>query len=112
MNMNIYEVVFWGSKGKADAADTIYLVRAPDFHAAIDEVQRNASWSDHRGNSHWPDTVYEVGVDLSPLTVAGPCVLRGPYFAFAYNHGWKAWSRKISDSVDIDEWEAKVPSIE
>jgi len=32
--MKIFEVIFWGSKGKEEAKDTIYLVRATDFRAA------------------------------------------------------------------------------
>jgi len=30
-----------GSRGNADAEDTIYLVRAPDFRAAVEDVLRN-----------------------------------------------------------------------
>src|SRR2546430_101116 len=45
--MNIYEVIFWGSHGKGNAEDTIYLVRAPDFLAAVEDAQRNGSPSQH-----------------------------------------------------------------
>jgi hypothetical protein len=47
--MKLYEVIFWGSHGNGDAEDTIYLFRAPDFRAALDEVSTNASPSNHGG---------------------------------------------------------------
>ena len=93
--MNIYEVVFLGSHGEPDAEDTIYLVRALDFRSAIEEVVRNCSPWDHNGcRSKFADAIYEVGRDLSPFADKHPTVLRGPYFAFATNFGWRSWSRK------------------
>ncbi len=41
--MKLYEVIFWGSHGSRPNKDTIYLVRAHDFKAAVDEVRTNAS---------------------------------------------------------------------
>jgi hypothetical protein len=93
--MNIYEVVFYGSHGDPDAEDTIYLVRAPDFRAAIEDVARNGSPREHNGcRSDLADAVYELGQDSSPYADRNPRILRGPYFAFAYNCGWRSWVRE------------------
>ena len=64
--MKLYEVIFWGSHGDRPNKDTIYLVRAQDFKAAVDEVSTNASPS-HHGGERFPlaHVVYEVGEDLS-----------------------------------------------
>jgi hypothetical protein len=106
--MNLYEVVFWGSKGDGNAEDTIYLVRASDFKAAVEDVQRNASPQNHNGERRpLAHVVYEVGVDQSPLAEANPKILRGPYFAFAYNCGWNAWERKMVDAQYTNDWEPK-----
>ena len=107
--MKLYEVIFSGSGGNPDAEDTIYLVRAPDFRAALEDVERNASSSDHNGErSPLAHAVYEVGTDLSPYAASNPHILRGPYFAFAHNHGWRAWHRKIEGSNYTNEWEEDV----
>ena len=104
--MKLFEVIFWGSHGDGNAKDTIYLVRAPDFRTAIEDVQCNASPSDHNGDAdRLAHVVYEVGTDLSPYAESDPCILRGPYFASAYNRGWKAWHRKIEGSSYSHEWE-------
>lgn len=105
--MNIYEVIFLGSRGKGDSEDTIYLVRAPDFLTAVEDVQRNGSPSQHGTRSPFADIVYEVGVDLSSHADTNPRILRGPYFAFAYNFGWKSWERKSEDANHTNEWEEK-----
>jgi hypothetical protein len=107
--MNLYEVIHWGSHGKADSEDTIYLVRASGFRAAIEHVQRNTSPSDRNGKSgQLAHIVYELGMDSSPLADSDhPRTLRGPYFKFAYNYGWKSWERKIKGSEYTNEWEEK-----
>jgi hypothetical protein len=107
--MNIYEVIFLASHGKRDSEDTIYLVRASDFRTAVEHVQHNTSPSDHNGvNAPQAHAVYEVGVDLSPYADSNhPCTLRGPYFAFAVNRGWKAWRRKMEGADYTNEWEAE-----
>lgn len=103
--MNIYEVVFWGSHGDGNAEDTIYLVRAPDFRTAVEDVQRNGGVSEYRnGLDSRADNVHEVGVDLSPYAEKNPCILRGPYFAFAVNRGWRSWSRKMKEGEPTNEW--------
>jgi hypothetical protein len=104
--MNLYEVIYWGSHGDGNAKDTIYLVRASDFRAAVEHVQWNISASDHNGESGiLADVVYEIGVDSSPSAASNhPCTLRGPYFAFAYNSGWKSWKRKMTGSKYTNEW--------
>ncbi len=104
--MKIYEVIFWGSHGERPNKDTIYLVRAEDFKAAVEEVAKNASPRDH-GGERFPlaHVVYEVGEDLSPSPEDQPRILRGPYFESAYNRGWKAWHRKIEGSDYTKEWE-------
>ena len=106
--MKIYEVIFWGSHGKGDDEDTIYLVRASDFRAAVEDVQCNASPSNHNGERFpFAHVVHEVGTDLSPYADANPRILRGPYFAHAYNFGWKSWHRKIEGSDYTNDWEEK-----
>jgi|SRR4051812_27414258 hypothetical protein len=99
--MKIFEVVFWNSHGKPNSEDTIYLVRAPDFRSAFEDVQRNGSPTRNGTNSSIADVVYEVGVDLSPYADSNPCILRGPYFATATNFGWNSWARKIETT---NEW--------
>ena len=106
--MNLYEVIFNSSYGKADGdKDTIYLVSAPDFKSAVDEVWRNASPSNH-GGAQFPlaDVVYEIGVKASCENEAiNTRILRGPYIQCAYNYCWKSWRRKIVGSEKTDEWE-------
>jgi len=104
--MKLYEVIFWGSRGNGDAEDTIYFVRAPDFRAAVDEVSTNASPSYH-GGERFPlaHVVYEVGSDASLSGESRQQILRGPYFQHAYNHGWRAWHRKIEGSDYTRDWE-------
>lgn len=103
--MNLYEVVFWGSHGDGHVEDTIYLVRAPDFRAAVEDVQCNGSPCKHTGRADsLAHVVYEVGTDLSPYAETNPRILRGPYFASAYNFGWRSWSRRIEGSDYTREW--------
>lgn len=98
--MNLYEVIFHGSYGSTDNDDTIYLVSAPDFKSAVEAVWYNASPSNHGGERFLlADVVHEIGVDSSPQAEAvGPRIIRGPYIQFAYNYGWKSWSRKNDGS--------------
>jgi hypothetical protein len=104
--MRLYEVIFWGSHRDRPHKDTIYLVRAEDFKGAVEEVSTNASPINH-GGKRFPlaHAVYEVGSDLSPSAAGCPRILRGPYFESAYNHGWKAWHRKLEGSDYTREWE-------
>src|SRR4051812_20170124 len=111
--MNLYEVIYHGSNGDANAQDTIYLVRAPDFRAAITEVTNNGQpWKydgSGRGLAH---VVYEIGIETTPLGDSHvPSLLRGPYFAFAHNFGWRMWQRKRgSDGVSyLEEWDEQLP---
>jgi hypothetical protein len=106
--MNLYEVIYWGSHGDGNAEDTIYLVRESDFRTAVEHVQRNLSASDHDGETGiLAHIVYEIGRDLSPYADSNPRILRGPYFAFAYNFGWRSWERKIVGSDYTNDWEEK-----
>ncbi|MGC3957597.1 MAG: hypothetical protein QM813_06440 [Verrucomicrobiota bacterium] len=107
--MNLYEVIYWGSRGDGNAEDTIYLVRASDFRAAVEHVQRNISASDHNGERGlMAHVVYELGTDSSPYADSNqPATLRGPYFAHAFNFGWRSWGRKIEGSEYTNEWEEK-----
>lgn len=102
--MTLFEVVYWGKLLDADDVDTIYLVRAPDFQAAIGFVSKNCLRSIHpRQVPHFmPDCVYEAGTEASDYTELR--ILRGPYFEFAYNMGnWRTWVRK--DEYDPgSEW--------
>ena len=111
--MKLFEVIYWGSHGDGNAEDTIYLVRALDFSAAFEDVQRNASASDHNGErAPLAHVVYEVGTDLSPYADSNPGILRGPYFAFAYNFGWRSWHRKSEGAKYTYEWEEENRSTE
>jgi hypothetical protein len=107
--MKLYEVVFWGSEGAErheNDEDTIYLVRAADFRTALTEVATNASPGNHKGHrSPLGHVVYEIGTDLSVSSDDTPRILRGPYYQCAYNHGWKAWHRKMEGSDYATEWE-------
>ena len=103
--MKLYEVIFWGSQGDGNAEDTIYLVRAPNFTFAVDEVRRNGRPEDHGHRSRDAHKVYEIGDDSSPYAEAHPGILRGPYFEFAYNRGWKSWERKFEGADYTMEWE-------
>jgi len=100
----IYEVVFSGGDG---CHDTIYLVRAPSFRAAVDLVSASADPRDHGGH-HSPiaDIVYEIGTDASPHANV-PNILFGPFRQFAYDYGWKAWHRAVRDGERKVDWEAK-----
>lgn len=106
--MKLYEVIFWGTEGLSqyqNDEDTIYLVRAQDFRAAVQEVSTNALPVNHQGQqSHMPHVVFEIGVDSSAADVDSPRILRGPYYQCAYNHGWKAWYRKVEGSDYGSEW--------
>jgi hypothetical protein len=107
--VNLYEVIFWGTGQKRDDdADTIYLVRAPDFRTAVEFVQSNSSPKDHGEKHSLAHIVYEIGTDSSAHADAtGAQILRGPYFQCAYNYAWKAWERKIEDAEYTREWEEK-----
>jgi hypothetical protein len=91
----LYEVVFYGDPG---TADTVYIVRAADFLAAVDL----ASASSHVA----PDMVYEMGTDNSPHAGV-PNILFGPFEANkAWDYGWRRWSRKVLEGGTIsNQWE-------
>ncbi len=103
--MKLYEVICHGAHGRGDDADTIYLVRAPDFRTAVEQVTTNASLKHHGGNTAFPHVVYEIGTDLSLHPENHPRILRGPYFQCAYNRGWRAWYRKIEGSEYTKDWQ-------
>ena len=75
--MKLFEVIFIGAYD--DGKDKIYLVRAQDFRAAVEDVQCKASRSEHDGE-RFPlaHVVFEIGSDLSPYGDARPGILRGP----------------------------------
>lgn len=103
--MKLYEVIFNGVSGREDDADAVYLVRAEDFKAAIEEVANNASKKHHHPSAPLPHVVYEIGEDLSYGAENHPLILRGPYFQSAYNRGWRAWYRKVEGAGYTNEWE-------
>lgn len=107
--MNLYEVIFDGAVGTDDDSDTIYLVRAPDYLAAIDVMSHSLS-RDHHSSDNWPptpDVVYELGIDNSRGSSDEPLYLRGPYVQPSYNYGWRKWERKIDWETGrrSTEWE-------
>ncbi|HXI71017.1 MAG TPA: hypothetical protein VNN22_11745 [Verrucomicrobiae bacterium] len=106
--MNLYEVIYSGSQGKCDDdSSTVFLVRATDFLSAVEEVALNGMRPS--GNKKpLALVVYEIGADLSSTPAEdSPRILRGPYFARAYNYGWKSWERKIEGSDYTNQWEEK-----
>jgi hypothetical protein len=106
--MNIYEVIYWGSPGKRDKEDTIYLIRADNFSDAIGITQQFAKPKDHGGESSpLPSVIYEIGQDLSVGLETFPRVLRGPYFDKAFNFGWRYWDRRAEDGSETDVWHEK-----
>ena len=105
--MNLYEVIFWGADGYDNDEDTIYLVRAPDWRAAVEHVHTNASPSVHKiHRSTLAHRVHEIGANASPFSEPREQILRGPYFQCAYNHGWRAWDRQIDRETSdyTSEW--------
>jgi hypothetical protein len=93
--VKLFEVIYWGKLLDADDHDTIYLVRAPDFQAAIDFVSMHCPREVHpRQVPHYmPDRVYELGVENSADEEVR--ILRGPYIEAAINFGgWQTWRRE------------------
>src|SRR5687767_5410607 len=88
--MKIYEVVFTDTRARDGDRDATFLVRAPDFRAAIHEVMFNGGSREHC--SLQPHTVFEVGEELR-IRHNSPDqrILRGPYFECAFNFGWREW---------------------
>ena len=109
IDMNLYEVIFYGADGRNDDADTIYLVRASDFRSAVETVCHSLSAKYHALHESpiTPDAVFEIGKDLSASQDTVPLPLRGPYVQCAYNYGWRTWERKIKEGVKTDDWEEK-----
>jgi len=106
--MKLYEVIFYGSHGDGNAEDTIYLVRSHNFLKAAQLASAFARAEDH-GGKRFPeaDVVHEIGTDSSPYAdKGGEKALRGPYFNFAYNYGWKAWKRK----PESKDWKEDSPN--
>ena len=104
--MNLYEVIFWGADGYP-AEDTIYLVRAADWRAAVEQVHINASPRYHKiHGSTLAHRVHEIGTDSSAFGEPREQILRGPYFQCAYNCGWRAWVRQVDrETADYtSEW--------
>jgi hypothetical protein len=103
--MNLYEVIFWGADGYDNDEDTIYMVRAADWHAAVEFVRTNASPNVHKiHHSTLAHRVHEIGTDSSSFGEPQEQILRGPYFQCAYNHGWRAWDREIVGADYTDDW--------
>lgn len=103
--MNLYEVIFWGADGHDNDEDTIYLVRASDWRAAVELVRTNASPSVHMiHRSTSAHRVHELGTASSRFGEPREQILRGPYFQSAYNHGWRAWDREIVGDDYTDNW--------
>jgi hypothetical protein len=101
--VKLYEVIFWGADGYDGDEDTIYLVRAADWRAAVEDVRCNAPRSVHKTHgSTLAHRVHEIGTDLS--SVEREQILRGPYFQCAYNCGWRAWDREIVGSDYTSHW--------
>lgn len=107
--MNLYEVVCFGPPDPMDDSDMIYLVRASDYRSASDEVQLNASPSNHGGRPPNPHTVYELGSEQTRMVETAPRIMRGPYRQCAYNYGWRAWHRRIEGANFTNEWQEEGP---
>jgi hypothetical protein len=102
--MNLYEVIYSGTEGRCDDdSDTVFLVRALDFRAAVEEVALNGI----RPRSRLARIVYEIGTDSTSHPDDSPRILRGPYFVVAYNYGWKSWEPKYVGTERTNKWEEK-----
>jgi hypothetical protein len=102
--MNLYEVIFWSADECDNDEDTIYLVRAAHWRAAVEHVHINASPSVHKiHRSTLAHRVHEIGTDAGAPQEQ---ILRGPYFQCAYNHGWRSWSRQLDQKTAdyTSEW--------
>jgi hypothetical protein len=99
----LYEIVFYGGDG---CPDTVLIVRAPDFSAALDLVANPTKVLGRELPP--PDVVYEMGTDNSP-SADHPHILFGPFTEHqAWGYGWKRWERKVTDDgVLTDECEER-----
>src|ERR1051325_8825320 len=106
--MKIFEVIYWGSlteRGNpkstydADAEDTIYLVSAPDFKAAIDFIACN-SMRCYLNPARAPDYIPDRVVELRTAThsINEITLLRGPYYDSARFYG-PAWAPETEPPV-------------
>ncbi len=103
----LYEIIFYGGDGRAD---TVLIVRAPDYRAALDLV---ASPPKCLGQELPPlDVICEMGTDNSPRANT-PNILFGPFTERqAWGYGWRTWERKVlADGRTSDEWEEKADVI-
>ena len=96
----LYEIIFYGGDG---CDDTVLIVRAPDYRAALDLVANPRIGLGQVLPT--PDVVCEMGSDNSPHADT-PNVLFGPFtLGKAWGYGWKRWQRKVVDGCMTDEWE-------
>ncbi|GAB1595037.1 hypothetical protein [Lysobacter claricitrinus] len=96
--MHLYEVIRWGNEsddvdtGGPDGPDTCFLVRATSVEQAAAIVDRELARMPSEFVMPWAAAVYLLGDDASTHTDAA--ILRGPYIARAYRHGWRHWYRE------------------
>lgn len=91
----LYELVYYGDP---DSSDTVYIVRAPGFLAAVELASAQCR--------SLPDIVYEMGTDDSPYAHF-PNILFGPFEANkAWDYGWRRWERRVlDDGTRSNEWQ-------
>lgn len=86
-------MIFWGGAGDADrydGHDALYLVAAKDFEDAVLHVLPNQTHLDSRADQQpMPDVVQELG--NTELAEHYTQILRGPYFAHAYEFAKRRW---------------------
>ncbi|MGY4514641.1 hypothetical protein [Lysobacter sp. HA18] len=106
--MHLYEVIRWGNEsddvdsGGPDGPDTCFLVRAASVEDAASLVDRELARMPSEYVLPFAGAVYLLGDDAS--TQANAMILRGPYIARAYRHGWRHWYREAPDAA----WDERV----
>jgi hypothetical protein len=101
--MNLYEVLFYDTRDRSSDTDMIFLVRAPDFQAAIEEALKNGA-PEHR--SRLPHSAFELGTEVrTRFNLPEVRVLRGPYFECGFNFGWREWRRDTQEGPWNEGWQ-------
>lgn len=102
--MKLYEVIFTDSRDPGGDRDAIFLVRAEDFHSAVEEVFQNSGSRDHC--SALPHSIFEIGEELrARFNSSERRILRGPYYECAFNFGWREWRRRDIETKKEFVWE-------
>jgi hypothetical protein len=104
-SLKLFEVVRWGSDASPDGPngeDTIFLVIANTHLEAAELIDMfELPNLPHERVKPYANWVSELGVYTGPATEVKR--LRGPYYAFAYHFGSRAWRREKLKEPWIEE---------